>query len=171
MAPRHEEAQDAERSLITAGETAPLLGHADHEQDEQQRNSSSRFFTKRVSALSLSAYVCFCICLEFGMYMTAAPLHQVLEAIICSRHASSTTEDCKPDGETKRRLMMLLAWYQTFLLIPILLMLLPWGLMADRYGQRVVLVLGALGMLLTNAWVRIVCKFPLLLLFFLFFLE
>lgn len=161
MAILDEETEDSQQRITARDETAPLLGRPDndHSCDEQQDNASSRFFAKPVSVLSLVAYVCFCICIEFGTYMASAPLHQVLEAIICARHAG---DDCK-DRETQGQLTTLLGWYLTFLLIPSLLLVLPFGLLADRFGQKQVLILAAIGILLTNAWIRIVCKFLLYL--------
>lgn len=105
--------------------------------------------------------------------MQKAPLTRVLEDILCRQHYESTQplgthltlpipeQRCKIPA-VQGQLAMLRGWDATFSCIPTLLLALPYGYVADRYGRKIVLVLGLLGLTLSFAWTLLVGRIPCL---------
>jgi MFS family permease len=93
-----------------------------------------------------------------------------MEDILCRRHYESTAplgthitlpipeQHCKIPA-VQGPLAMLKGWDVAFSSIPGLLLAVPYGYVADKYGRKIVLILGALGVTLSLVWTQIVRKF------------
>jgi MFS family permease len=109
--------------------------------------------------------------IEIGDYMLKAPIMRTLEAIICNSYFKSTMPigmvfpDPIPEDHCKipfvqSQLAMLKGWDLTFSCIPGILAAVPYGVMADKYGRKLVLMLGLVGILLGLSWVMVVSMLP-----------
>ncbi|KJZ76344.1 hypothetical protein HIM_04426 [Hirsutella minnesotensis 3608] len=91
---------------------------------------------------------------EIGASMIAAPMSQIAEGVICRRFhpdvVDPTTDARCKNADVQAELAMLQGWGMTFALIPGLLMAVPYGMLADRYGRKVILCLSLFGMLLVQ---------------------
>jgi hypothetical protein len=113
--------------------------------------------------------LCAVFVIEVGDYMQRAPLARVLEDIICRKYYESSAplgthiaepipeQDCKMP-QVQGPLAMLRGWDAAFACIPGLLLAVPYGYIADRYGRKLVLVMGLLGVTLGLGWVQIFGK-------------
>lgn len=102
------------------------------------------------------------ICLLVGGMMIDVPLNEISEAIICRNTFGevpdpATDPRCK-DGEVQSELALISAWELTFGLIPSLLVGVPYGLAADKYGRRAVLLLACVGAALSTLALIIICE-------------
>jgi MFS family permease len=105
--------------------------------------------------------------IEIGDFMLRAPIMRTLEDILCRSYFKSTLpiaidfSDPIPEDHCKiplvqSQLAMLKGWDLTFSCIPGILVAVPYGVMADKYGRKLVLMLGLLGVLLGLFWVMVV---------------
>lgn len=104
-------------------------------------------------------------------YMNRAPWMRIQEDIVCRQYYQHTfpnefedpfdpiPEDrCKvPDVQSK--LAMLRGWDQTLSCIPSVFTAVPYGVVADKYGRKPVLILCLFGLLLSIAWAELVGYF------------
>ncbi|GIK06760.1 hypothetical protein Aspvir_002411 [Aspergillus viridinutans] len=135
-------------------EETPLLGH-DHP-SESRRSTHARWI---LIVLSLGI-----IAINFGSYLAMAPQIQIFESIICRKlHpeiALLTTQEqidarCKaPDMQGE--LALVNGWKETLDTLPGIFLALPFGLMADQAGRKVVLRLSLLGLIMEEVMVRII---------------
>ncbi|KAE9362765.1 MFS general substrate transporter [Stipitochalara longipes BDJ] len=105
--------------------------------------------------------------IEIGDYMLRAPLMRIFEGIICRSYYESITPSGKelsipiPEEKCKipfvqSELAMLKGWEMTFSCIPGILAAVPFGMVADRYGRKLVLLLALLGVILCLLWTMVV---------------
>ena len=108
---------------------------------------------------------------SIGDYMNRAPWMRIQEDIVCRQYYRNTfpnefenpfhpipEDQCKvPDVQA--RLAMLRGWDQTFSCIPSILTAVPYGIIADKYGRKIVLVLCLFGLTLAVAWTELVGYF------------
>ncbi|KAM0457319.1 hypothetical protein ACHAO4_003117 [Trichoderma viride] len=144
---------DSDRPLedieaIEAIEATPLLG------DRSSRGFQS-LFTHHIPVASLILYVCLFLAMELGNSLPANSLIQVVEGALCRGAA-----DCAANDDVQSSLAILMGWYQAAMILPGLLTVLPYGMLADRYGQKPFLVLSTFGTALTGACVRVICFWP-----------
>jgi MFS family permease len=94
------------------------------------------------------------------------PMSKIYEDIICHKYslqqppaASTPGEDrCKaPDVQSE--LANLQAWSSTLEYIPGLLVAVPYGALADRYGHKSTLTLASIGILLQVLAQMVICEF------------
>lgn len=147
-------------------ETA-LLHDYPESREEATRSSSTPRHRHYVWVIALS--LCAAFLLEIGDYMQKAPVTRAFEDILCRKYYESTTplgthvtlpipeQDCKIPI-VQGQLAMLKGWDTAFACIPGLLLALPYGYVADRYGRKIVLVLSLVGVALGIAWVQLVGK-------------
>ena len=119
----------------------------------------------RVIALSLVA----AIFIEVGDFMERAPMMRLMEDILCRKYYESTAplgthitlpipeQECKIPA-VQGELAMLKGWDAALACIPGLLLALPYGYIADRYGRKIVLLLSLIGVTLGLAWILLVGK-------------
>ncbi|KAF7180912.1 hypothetical protein CNMCM7691_000041 [Aspergillus felis] len=135
-------------------EETPLLGH--NHASESRRSTHARWILIVVS-LGICA-------INFGSYLAMAPQVQIFESIICRKlHpeiALLTTQEqidarCKA-LDVQGELALVNGWKETLDTLPGILLALPFGLMADQAGRRMVLRLSLLGLIVEEVMVRII---------------
>ncbi|KAH8150986.1 uncharacterized protein LAJ45_05169 [Morchella importuna] len=118
--------------------------------------------------------LCFVIIVTVDMagYLSSAPQVRLFESIVCLDYyrendpsliggdGSVPEELCKVDS-VQREIAMLNGMQTLFSNIPGVVLAIPFGVMADRYGRRPMLMLTLLGLSLSSAWVLLICWFTL----------
>lgn len=130
------------------GEETPLLGPRGDSGD------ADAAYQRRV----ITTTFIMVILVDLAGFFLEAPQTKILEGIICSRHytasaATATTTD-EPDctvGPVQSELATVTQMLNTFNRLPGLVVAIPFGILADRYGRRTVLLLAILGALLQDA--------------------
>lgn len=109
----------------------------------------------------------FIFMVELSMYVTDPALQMIMEDVACHNHfpdhkiGDFKTEDarCK-DAAVQGTLAMSRSWMMWATMFVPLLVQIPYGIVADNYGRRLVLFLGLLGNLLGSCWTVIVLLNP-----------
>ncbi|PLN79614.1 MFS general substrate transporter [Aspergillus taichungensis] len=142
-------------------EHTPLLGT-----DQGPSPSTSRS-QKRTVMIAASMLILAC---DFGFYLTTAPQTEIFQDIICRNYMATMERSpdkipeviCKSEP-VQSELALVNGWKETSDVLPGILMAIPYGVAADRWGRRPVLLLGMLGILLGEIWVRVVCLYSAVL--------
>ncbi|KGO74874.1 Major facilitator superfamily domain, general substrate transporter [Penicillium italicum] len=141
-------------------ETAPLLGS--HTTKPAQH--PKKLLVSIVCAI-------FLLSADFGFFMSTAPQMAVYEEIICRNYQATLhgagndtgippeLNPCKSEA-VQGELALVIGYQDTFDVMPGLLLSLPYGVMADRWGRKPLVYLSMLGILLGEIWIRIVCLWP-----------
>ena len=102
-----------------------------------------------------------------GSFISAAPQLRLFESIICQQYyrdldalpdGSGIPEQMCKAGPVQAALAELVGWQSFFDNIPGLLLALPYGILADRYGRRLVMTMSFVGQLGGFAWILMVCE-------------
>ncbi|KAM0486204.1 hypothetical protein ACHAPX_000908 [Trichoderma viride] len=109
----------------------------------------------------------FIFMVELSMYVTDPALQMIMEDVACHNHfpdhkiGDFKAEDarCK-DAAVQGTLAMSRSWMMWATMFVPLLVQIPYGIVADNYGRRLVLFLGLLGNLLGSCWTVIVLLNP-----------
>ncbi|KAJ4263465.1 hypothetical protein NW762_006284 [Fusarium torreyae] len=142
----------------TPSEESPLLPR-----DLPDDGEPSKAFQRRALLMGLIAL----LLVEIATFIMSPPIKKILEDIICQRYypdhdlKSPQLEDyrCK-DTSVQKTLAMVQGWNQAFEMgVPILTQF-PYGIVADKYGRRLVLFLSVLGCFLQTFWIMMVLFFP-----------
>ncbi|KAJ5108505.1 MFS general substrate transporter [Penicillium angulare] len=139
-------------------ENQPLLGSSEA---RPTPSSKSQKFHVMFAAITLILAV------DFGFYLTTAPQTKVFESIVCQNYISGLpkheitipTEDICKSGPVQSELALVNGWKDTSDVLPGIILSVPYGVLADRWGRKPVLLLGMLGVLLGEFWVRFVCLY------------
>lgn len=101
------------------------------------------------------------ILIDFAAFFLNAPQTSILEGIICSRHYNSHPgeHDCTT-GPVQAELATVYQMLNTFNRLPGLIVAIPFGIIADRYGRRPVLVLAIAGALLQDIISKVILWRP-----------
>lgn len=142
-------------------EQSPLLPTRNH--GEVQDEASCE--TPEVSTAIRIAVGISCLCLltaiEVGDTLLSVPRTQIEEEILCRNLfpdvASSISDPRCKENNVQSELSMLQGLEVTFTLLPGLLMAIPYGIIADRYGRKFVLGLALLGIILTEGCNIMIC--------------
>lgn len=102
--------------------------------------------------------------LEFGGVMINVALNEITEGIICRNFFGDVLEpkvDVRCKGTSvQSELALITGWEVSFVFIPSLLTGIPYGLAADKYGRRVILLLANVGVVLGSVVIIVVCMAP-----------
>lgn len=123
----------------------------------------SKSIRRRVLLMS----VLFLVIVEVGQFIMEAPLQKIMEDVICRNyyadHALRTPRiqdnRCK-SNHVQEKLAMVRGWTFALQMSTPLVAQFPYGIIADKYGRRIVLFLAVLGCSLQGAWVMMVLLFP-----------
>lgn len=103
------------------------------------------------------------ILVDLAGFFLEAPQTKILEGIICSRHysdaATTVAHDCTA-APVQSELATVTQMLNTFNRLPGLFVAIPFGILADRYGRRPVLLLAILGALLQDVVSKAVLWYP-----------
>lgn len=88
--------------------------------------------------------------------------NEIIEGIICRMvHGSVdnplTDPRCK-DSTVQAQMSRIIGWVYSIATIPCILTTVTWGLAAEKYGRRPVLMLSVLGLTLCNATMLLICR-------------
>ncbi|KAM7183034.1 Major facilitator superfamily domain containing protein [Rhypophila sp. PSN 637] len=154
-------------------ERSPLLRQDDQDTEDQTAKanvakSQESILTSTSAARSLITIgMCLflIILLDIGLSLLSTGLLQVQEDNICQNLIRNDPEqkpqqrgDCK-DKDVQSELSIIQSWQVVFDLLPGLLMAVPIGIVADKYGRSLVLGLSLLGITLSYAFSSVVCAF------------
>ena len=111
-----------------------------------------------------------CITFDIGDYLIQAPRLRLYESIICTEYytthnlnlppsiISIPEEYCKLD-EIQDELAMIQGWQFAFDSISSILLAVPYGWVADRYGRKLVITMALGGCILAYGWTLAVVSF------------
>lgn len=144
---------------------SPLLGSPDSSAQGAPRQQRSDPTRRAVLTAVLCALIIFVYSL--GSATLLAPMAKIFEDIICQKYVRQQSygrralgEDrCKaPDVQSE--LATLQAWSATLEYIPGLLVAVPFGTIADRFGHKLALVLSSIGVMLHVLAQILICMSP-----------
>ncbi|POR35886.1 Uncharacterized protein TPAR_03920 [Tolypocladium paradoxum] len=144
------------------GERSRLLSPRREDAAHGTADNGKRTATQRIAVLITC--LAMLLAVEIGGVLSSTALMQIQEGIVCRGHHAdvdrpSTDPRCK-DAEVQADFAMLQGWDNTFALIPGLLLSMPYGMAADKYGRRIVLGLSLFGMTLLQGADITICLYP-----------
>ncbi|KAL5614413.1 hypothetical protein BROUX41_004518 [Berkeleyomyces rouxiae] len=141
---------------MSPSEHEPLLGSTTA--DGAPQNPSGQRHPRRVLIVGLCCL--FMLITMTDLTIMSTSLVQAQEEFLCrTMMTTGMVEHCK-DPVVQDELSVIQSWAVVFGLIPCLIMSVPCGLAADRYGRNLVLGTSLLGVTLTNICVAAICAFP-----------
>lgn len=164
--------EENDRTPLLAGSERSLPSL--HTRDTSPPNQNTRRQTDPAARLQRIVLTLVCISIvavDFCNVLSYAPQLEIFESIICRQvpgHASTrdpvlgsprsgnTASPCK-SPEVQGELALLNGWKDTFDHLPGIVLALPYGLVADRIGRKVVLVLCITGLILEEVAIRLLC--------------
>ncbi|KAK4207235.1 major facilitator superfamily domain-containing protein [Rhypophila decipiens] len=150
-----------------ASERLPLLRQDDRDTEDQPAkpnriiNHDDVLSSATRSLTTIGMCLLLIILLDIGLSLLSTGLLQVQEDIVCQKLIHDDPEqqrDCK-DKNVQTELSIIQSWQVVFDLLPGLLMAVPIGIIADKYGRSLVLGLSLLGITLSYAFSSAVCAF------------
>ncbi|XP_044721311.1 major facilitator superfamily domain-containing protein [Hirsutella rhossiliensis] len=145
-------ASDAANGIYTS-EQAPLLHVTD------PGTAADRSLRRRV--IGMCAVFLFVI--EASQVMMEPPTQEIMESIICRNHYPDhrvrNDERCK-NTDVQKTLAMVRSWCMSAEMIIPLVVQVPYGIIADKFGRRTVLFLSLVGCVLQTAWTMVVLFLP-----------
>jgi MFS family permease len=135
--------------------------------------SPSRFSPPHAQHQRFASYV-IAICIlsnflfEVGDFLMRAPFIRLLEAILCrqywqehdpGRFPGDIGEKWCKVASVQTDLSMLKGWDLLFSCLPTILLTIPMGIVADKYGRKMLLFMALVGLTLATAWMQIVGRF------------
>lgn len=153
MMPHHETTEQPQH---------PLVNQSIADSSPDQHNDVSTVYWRPAIFCTLIYLL-----MGIGYFISAAPQLRLLESIICQQYyegsESSASEAGIPEhlckeGPVQAALAQLLGWQSFFDNIPGLLLTLPYGILADKYGRRLIMTLSFVGQFVGMSWVLIVCR-------------
>ncbi|PYI01625.1 MFS general substrate transporter [Aspergillus sclerotiicarbonarius CBS 121057] len=137
----------------------PLLAHQPTSNTDRDHNAT---VTWRPTIICLLVF----LVMGIGTFISAAPQLRLFESIICQKYyqdsggfpdASEIPEYLCKIEPVQAALAELVGWRAFFDNIPSLLLALPYGILADKYGRRLIMTLSFVGQLAGLAWVLVAC--------------
>ncbi|ORY17317.1 major facilitator superfamily domain-containing protein [Clohesyomyces aquaticus] len=126
---------------------------------------------KKKPWIVLCALVFFLVAIiDIGSFLAEPPKTRVYEANLCLRyyqeHDASKIEAsgdvpeslCKVN-EVQEKMAMIFGWQELWDSIPSMLLAVPYGTLADKYGRKWIFCLGLVGLQLNSIWVLVICYF------------
>ncbi|KAM0263939.1 hypothetical protein ACHAQJ_000974 [Trichoderma viride] len=155
---------------IEANEAHRRLAEDDYEADEgtallQNTDLPADIApSKEFRRLVLGMCVLFLFIVEVSQYIINPPMEQIMEDVICRRHHSDhalATHDgrCK-ETDVQKTLAMVRSWGMSGDMLFPLFVQISYGVVADKYGRRLVMFLSLFGCFLQQVWTTIVLLFP-----------
>ncbi|KAM0240811.1 hypothetical protein ACHAP5_007846 [Fusarium lateritium] len=148
-------------SDILTDEQELLLQTCDRDtEDDKDVGWYSRW--RRHLRLLILGYLSF-VFLKLSPNMFNTILSQILEGILCRQYHGATDPTLDPrckDEDVQGELSIILGMKATFELLPTVIFSIPYGLAADVYGRKPVLILATLGCVLYGLAGLVICWLP-----------
>ncbi|KAF2183449.1 MFS general substrate transporter [Zopfia rhizophila CBS 207.26] len=107
--------------------------------------------------------------IDIGAFLAEAPKTRVYEANLCLRyyekHDPSKIKNgnvdeilCKIDP-VQEKMAMIMGWQDLWDSIPGIVLALPFGGLADKYGRKWIFTMSLIGLQLNSAWILLICYF------------
>lgn len=153
----------------SAEEAAPLIYPVDTEASPSLPGTTELKKDKPWVLLCVLIFFLLAI-VDVGAFLAEPPKTRVYEASICLRHyeevdpskigpnGSVPEELCKEDV-IQQRMAMIFGWQDTFDAIPGILLAVPFGTLADKYGRKWIFTTALGGLQLSSAWILLICYF------------
>ncbi|KAF7720138.1 Uncharacterized protein PECH_001148 [Penicillium ucsense] len=147
-------------------ETRPLLG------DESSLRNPACSQQKKFMILTMCAI--FVLAADIGAFVSLAPETAIYERIICRNQGilsdsvdtplvgvppANPNDPCKSES-VQAELALIKGYKDMFEVLPSILLSLPYGVLSDHWGRKPVLLLGIVGIVLGEMWIRLVAFFP-----------
>ncbi|KAL7934718.1 COP9 signalosome complex subunit 2 [Trichoderma chlorosporum] len=151
---RHHTGDD--ESVYEADEATALLQNTDLPADI----APSKYFRRVV----LGMCVLFLFIIEVSQYILTPAIEQIMEDVICRRyhpdHVFAVHDNRCKETDVQKTLAMVRSWSMSGSMLFPLFVQISFGVVADKYGRRLVLFLALFGIFLEQAWVTLVLLFP-----------
>ncbi|KAK6719541.1 hypothetical protein SNK05_002674 [Fusarium graminearum] len=151
----------ATSSVIDVDEQELLLQPEERDDEDDTKAADEYSPWRHHFRLLLLGYLSF-IFLKLSPNMFNTLLSQILEGILCRQYhgTSDPTSDprCK-DEDVQGELSIILSMKATFELLPTVIFSIPYGLAADVYGRKPVLIIATLGCVLYGLAGLVICTF------------
>ncbi|KAL7784356.1 COP9 signalosome complex subunit 2 [Trichoderma ceciliae] len=142
-----------------ADEATALLQNTDLPADIAPSKAFRRFV--------IGMCVLFVFIIEVSQYILTPPLEQIMEDVICRRYHPDHVlvmprihdDRCK-ETDVQKTLAMVRSWSMSGEMLFPLLVQISYGVVADKYGRRLVMFLALFGCFLQQTWIIIVLLFP-----------
>ncbi|KAJ5490775.1 hypothetical protein N7539_002342 [Penicillium diatomitis] len=143
-------------------ETRPLLA------DESSLRTPACSQQKKFMILTMCAI--FVLAAEIGTFVSLAPETAIYERIICRNQGilsdsvdtplvgvppANPNDPCKSES-VQAELALIKGYKDMFEVLPSILLSLPYGVLSDHWGRKPVLLLGIVGIVLGEMWIRLV---------------
>ncbi|KAF5664246.1 major facilitator superfamily transporter transporter [Fusarium heterosporum] len=138
-----------------------LLQPQDAGSGEQNEASEPSPWRQHLNLLALGYISFIFLKLSPGMFNTV--LSQILEGILCRQYHDTTDPTVDPrckDESVQGELSILLSMKATFELLPTVIFSIPYGLAADVYGRKPVLIVATTGCVIYGLVNLVICWFP-----------
>jgi len=107
---------------------------------------------------------------DVGAFLAEPPKTRIFEATLCLRYYEENdpskigSDGSVPEGlckvdEVQQKLAMIFGWQDMFDAIPGLVLAVPVGALADKWGRKWIFVFSLVGLQLNSAWVLLICYF------------
>lgn len=141
-------------------ERAPLLHSIGGRSESAEHHGIGAKHTLPLPNPALLLYLLVMLVVELASPLVDVPMLQIQEEIICQKHypdvANGADPRCKDDA-VQSDLPLLTGWSSSFVLVPGLVTAVPYGYLADKYGQANILRLSIFGMVLWQMATILVC--------------
>lgn len=155
------------------GEREPLLPsppalHESRTQPKPRKEISPKINETRPWRLLVTLIVLLIVAFNLGGFLSEPPKIRIYEANLCVRYYERNDfSKVRPDGsvdealckvnEIQQHVAMVFGWQDTFDAIPGILLAVPFGTLADKWGRKWILATNLLGLQLGMAWVLFIC--------------
>ncbi|KAG9240836.1 major facilitator superfamily domain-containing protein [Calycina marina] len=148
---------------IEADETSPLFNTSDAYQQsrplDSAREDSQGSFDKHVIYFMTIHFL-----LAFCTIILVAPLIRLFENSLCLKHygfpSGGVKESLCKIPDIQGSLATIRGWKSTLDTIPVLVVAIPLGRMADLWGRRKIFALSLIGVMMSLVEIFVVCAFP-----------
>ncbi|KAL7947597.1 major facilitator superfamily domain-containing protein [Trichoderma barbatum] len=148
--------QDDNESVYGADETTALLQNSDLPADIAPSKGFRRFV--------LGMCVLFLVIVEVSQFIMVPATEQIMEDVICRRyhpdHALAMHDNRCKETDVQKTLAMVRSWGMSLEMMFPLFVQISFGVVADKYGRRLVIFLALFGCFLQQTWITIVLLFP-----------
>lgn len=149
--------QESERRPLLSDAAADPDTAAGHDNDDANDAAPTRSEVLRVAIPGVLIIVSF----QFFATLIVVGLSALMEGAVCKKVHPDVTEIYSDprcgDDDVQAQLAMVIAFEQMFTIIPGFLTLIPYGIVADKFGPKIVLMLVFVGDVLAQGGEAIVC--------------